>query len=36
LHDEAMLPGNYLLRVLAKDFSGNEALLGRDLPVLIR
>jgi hypothetical protein len=31
----ALPPGDYILRVVAKDFSGNEALRGRDLPVRI-
>jgi hypothetical protein len=31
----AMAPGDYTLRIVAKDFSGNEALRGRDVAVLI-
>jgi hypothetical protein len=31
----ALAPGDYTLRVVAKDFSGNEALRGRDLAVRI-
>lgn len=31
----ALVPGDYILRVIAKDFSGNEALRGRDVAVRI-
>ena len=30
-----MAPGDYLLRIVAKDFSGNAALRGRDLAIRI-
>jgi len=31
----ALAPGDYVLRVVAKDFSGNEATAGRDVPVRV-
>jgi hypothetical protein len=31
----ALPPGDYVLRVVAKDFSGNEATRGRDVPVRV-
>lgn len=32
---DALAPGNYVLRVLAADISGNEAVANRDLPITI-
>jgi len=31
----ALAPGDYVLRIVAKDFSGNEASVGRDVPVRV-
>jgi hypothetical protein len=31
-----LLPGNYIIRITARDFSGNEAATGRDLLVEVR
>ena len=33
---DGLAPGDYVVRVLAADYAGNEATLGRDLPITIR
>ncbi len=32
----SLQPGDYILRIIAADYSGNEAIEGRDLPVTVR
>ncbi|MCY0913286.1 hypothetical protein [Massilia antarctica] len=31
----ALAPGDYLIRIIAADYVGNEALNGRDLPITV-
>ncbi len=31
-----LAPGDYIIRILAADFAGNQALAGRDLPISVR
>lgn len=35
-HAADLVPGDYIIRILAADFAGNEALSGRDLPVTLQ
>ncbi|MNM64930.1 hypothetical protein D3C81_763470 [compost metagenome] len=36
LQPSELMPGNYTIRITAKDYSGNEAVGGRDLAVVVQ